>query len=128
MGAGSLDKADDAWWADSVHHGNDKQTLRPLRRAYEEVVAANLALPIGVPTPVSMILLPLCAHVCVVSVCLCISLSMCVCACVCVCVCVSLCSLFLYSPEQVQVMAKPYEDELVLRVMGEIECGSEFAK
>jgi hypothetical protein len=89
MGAGSLDKADDAWWADSVHHGNDKQTLRPLRRAYEEVVAANLALPIGVPTPVSMILLPLCAHVCVVSVCLCISLSMCVCvrACACVCAC-----------------------------------------
>ena len=88
MGAYSLDKADDSWWADSVHHGNDKQTLRPLRRAYEEVVAANLALPIGVPTPVSMILLPLCAHVCVVSVCLCTSLSMCVCARVRVRVCV----------------------------------------
>eukprot|EP01044_Picomonas_judraskeda_P001336 COSAG03_NODE_79_length_14054_cov_53.206951_8_plen_125_part_00 len=77
-----------------------------------------------------------CARVCGVCVSLYFSLHVCVCvcvrvracACVCVCVCVSLCSLFLYSPEQVQVMAKPYEDELVLRVMGEIECGSEFAK
>ena len=50
MDAGSLDKVDDAWWASSVRHANDKQTLRPLRRAYEEVVAANLTLPIGVPT------------------------------------------------------------------------------
>jgi Asp-tRNA(Asn)/Glu-tRNA(Gln) amidotransferase A subunit family amidase len=72
MDAANLDKADDDWWS-NVRHANDKQTLRPLRRAYEAVTATNLALPIGV-----------------------------------------------------QVMAKPYADEVVLRVMGEIERGSEF--
>lgn len=75
MDAANLDKTDENWWASNVRHASDKQTLRPLRRAYEAVTATNLALPIGV-----------------------------------------------------QVMAKPYADEVVLRVMGEIECGSEFTK
>lgn len=74
MNPANLDKTNDDWWA-NVHHANDRQTLRPLRRAYEAVTASNLALPVGV-----------------------------------------------------QVMAKPYADEVVLRVMGEIERGSEFTK